>query len=71
MKINTLLFFALLLASSCAEKAAETNIATQTEETMETPQKQLSHIVLFKFQGSATQTDIGKVEAPLSPLPLK
>ena len=65
MRIHTLLLFAIVLVSSCANKVEN------TKSEMKKDTKQLRHIVLLKFNETATDLDIQKVEAAFIDLPNK
>jgi hypothetical protein len=70
MKITTSLIVILLLISSCmntTESKQESPSMNQTEAV----QKQLRHIVLFKFKATAGAADIQKVESAFAALPSK
>jgi hypothetical protein len=70
MKITTSLIVILLLISSCmntTESKQESPSMNQTEAV----QKQLRHIVLFKFKATAAAADIQKVESAFAALPSK
>lgn len=58
----------IMISVSCqqAEKAAEIEL-DETVETM--PEKQLRHVVLFKFKDDSSQEDITKIEEAFLNLP--
>jgi hypothetical protein len=63
-----LLAATIMISVSCqqAEKAAEIEL-DETVETM--PEKQLRHVVLFKFKDDSSQEDITKIEEAFLNLP--
>lgn len=67
MKNILFITFALFALSSCqqAEKAAEIEL----NESNMSPEKQLRHVVLFKFMDSSTPEDIAKIEEAFLKLP--
>jgi hypothetical protein len=70
MKITTSLIVILLLISSCTNTTESKQESVSTSQT-EAVQKQLRHIVLFKFKATAAAADIQKVEEAFAALPSK
>ncbi len=73
MKNQLYLFAVLLLVSSCSLKINTQDNDKQFSSSMKKvmAQKQLRHVVMFKFKESATTADIQKVENAFAALPSK
>lgn len=65
MRIHSLLLFAIILISSCANKVEN------AKSEMKKNTKQLRHLVLFEFKETSTDADIKKIEAAFIDLPNK
>jgi hypothetical protein len=70
MKIITSLIVVLLLLNSCTNPT-DSNEESGITKTEEQVQKQLRHVVLFKFKETATAVEIQKIEAAFAALPSK
>ena len=73
MKNQWYLFVVLLLISSCSLKINTQDTDTQSSTSMKKviPQKQLRHVVMFKFKESSTSEEIQIVEEAFAALPSK
>ncbi|MFT6416317.1 MAG: hypothetical protein ACJARZ_001664 [Dokdonia sp.] len=71
MKINILFLFALLSISSCVDKTGKAASNANEAPIVTKVNKQLRHVVLFKFNEAASSADIKKVEAAFVALPSK
>lgn len=70
MKYFSLLLFAFLLFTSCSQSDAAENNTSNSNEIQEMSE-QLRHVVMFKFNESATEADIKEVEDAFLALPSK
>lgn len=73
MKYLLSLTLLIALFASCAETSTTSEDTAQADLNYEasTTQKQLRHVVLFKFKDSTSTANIEKVEAAFSALPAK
>ena len=72
MRKNILLLFVLMAIYSCGNKESNDTIKPETtNNTKEEMDKQLRHVVLFKFKETSTPEDISKVETAFEALPSK
>jgi hypothetical protein len=71
MKINILFLFVLLSFSSCVDKTDTASNKTEEAPIVNKINKQLRHVVLFKFNEAAAPADIEEVEAAFVALPSK
>lgn len=76
MKNFWILTLFMLLAFSCAsppetESKQETESISQTSEQQAVDQKELRHVVIFKFKETSSAEDIAKVEEAFAELPSK
>ena len=76
MRKSIFILLLVILAWQCtnshnATTSEETALPAEAKETPKANEKQLRHVVLFKFKESATATDIKSVEEAFSALPGK
>src|SRR5690606_6256877 len=69
MKLKIFILLASILICSCVENKNEHNLTPEITSNTKDMNKQLRHVVVFKFKESSTPSDIKEVETAFGKLP--
>ena len=69
MRSYILILFGLVILTSCEDKSKANKENTEINNTMDVENKQLRHVVLFKFKETSSPSDIQDLETGFAALP--